>query len=135
MGGARRGAVNREGVTVKYLLMIYVNPEILESLSEDDRAEVFRAHDELIKLITGTGELVSTAALTDPSTTATVRVREGVPAVTDGPYVEAKEYLAGYYQVDCESRERAVELALMIPDTKLTAVEVRALLDEGGGDI
>jgi hypothetical protein len=120
---------------VKYLLMIYMNPATWETLSEEDRNEVFRGHDELIKAVTESGELVSTEALADPSSSATVRVREGVPAVTDGPYLEAKEYVAGYYLLDCESRERAVELAARIPDAKYTAIEVRPLMTEGGIDL
>jgi hypothetical protein len=55
--------------------------------------------------------------------------------VTDGPYLEAKEYVAGYYLLDCESRERAVELAARIPDAKYTAIEVRPLMTEGGIDL
>jgi hypothetical protein len=113
---------------VKYLLMIYMNPTIFESLSEEDRNEVFRGHDEFIKAITESGEMVGTEALADPSNSAAVRVRDGVPAVTDGPYLEAKEYVAGYYLVDCESRERAIELAAQIPDAKYTAIEVRPLM-------
>jgi hypothetical protein len=52
--------------------------------------------------------------------------------VTDGPYVEVKEFLAGFYVVDCETVERANELAAMIPDARLTAVEVRPVMDEAG---
>jgi hypothetical protein len=48
--------------------------------------------------------------------------------VTDGPYLEAKEYVAGYYLLDCESKERAIELAAQIPDAKYTAIEVRPLM-------
>jgi hypothetical protein len=61
-----------------------------------------------------------------------VRVRDGVPAVTDGPYVEAKEFLAGYYVVECETAERAGELAAQIPDARYTAIEVRPVMDAGG---
>jgi hypothetical protein len=115
--------------------MIYVNPQILAALSEEDRDAVFGAHDTFIKMITESGEMVGTEALADPSNTATVRVRDGETVVTDGPYVEAKEYLAGYYLVDCESRERAIELAAMIPDAQLTALEVRPLMDQGGTEM
>ena len=88
---------------MKYLLMIHVNPTLLESLSEEERNAIFGAHDEFQALTTASGELVGFAALADPSNTRTVRVRDGAPAVTDGPYVEAKEFLAGYYVVDCDS--------------------------------
>lgn len=121
--------------TVKYLLMIYMNPQIWESLSEADQQAVFGGHDELIKLTTGTGELVRTDALADPSQSAVVRVRDGAVAVTDGPYVESKEFLAGYYLVDVDSRERAVELAAMIPDAGFHMIEIRPLMHEGGSEM
>ena len=55
--------------------------------------------------------------------------------MTDGPYVEAKEFLAGYYVVDCDSVERANELAALIPDTRYTAIEVRPVMDAGGEEM
>jgi hypothetical protein len=120
---------------MKYLLMIYMNPDNWDALSEEERNEVFRGHAEFIKLINETGEMVRTDALADPVGSATVRVRDGAPAVTDGPYIEAKEYLAGFYIVDCESRERAIELAALIPDARFNAMEVRPILDSGGTEM
>jgi hypothetical protein len=115
--------------------MIYMDPAIWESLSEDERNAVYSGHGKLVKAITETGEMVSAEALADPSHTSTVRVRGAVPTVTDGPYLEAKEFLAGYYLVDCESKDRAIELAALIPDAGLTAVEVRPLMNQGGTEI
>ena len=117
---------------MKYMLLIYVNPATLQSFSEEEMNEIFRAHEEFQKVITESGEMVNTKALADVSSTATVRVRDGATVVTDGPYLEAKEHFAGYYLVDCERRERAIELAAMIPDAKFSAMEVRAVLDESG---
>jgi hypothetical protein len=117
---------------VRYLLMIYMNPTVFETLSEEEKAAVMDAHDEFQKPIRESGELVGFAALADPSNSKTVRVRDDVPAVTDGPYVEAKEFLAGFYVVDCETVERANELAAMIPDARYTAVEVRPVMNEAG---
>jgi hypothetical protein len=120
---------------MKYLLMIYMNPQIWESLSEADQQAVFAGHDQLIKLTTQSGELVRGDALADPSQSAVVRVREGQVAVTDGPYVEAKEFLAGYYIMDCDTRERAIELAAMIPDAGFHMIEVRPVMNEGGSEM
>ena len=65
------------------------------------------------------GELITTQALVDPSQAAVVTVRNGQPVVTDGPFLEAKEYLGGFYLVDCEDKERAIELAAQIPDAAI----------------
>jgi hypothetical protein len=120
---------------VKYLLMIYMNPTTWESLSEEDRNEVIRGHEEFQRIINESGEMVSTHALAEPAQSATVQVRDGVPAVTDGPYVEAKEYLAGYYLVECNSRERAIELAALVPDARFTAMEVRPIIHSAGAQV
>ena len=117
---------------MKYLLMIYMNPTVFETLSEEEQNAVVNAHGEFQKPIRESGELVGFAALADPSNSTTVRVRDDVPAVTDGPYLEAKEHLAGFYVVDCETVERANELAAMIPDARYTAIEVRPVMEESG---
>ena len=59
-----------------------------------------------------------------------MRVRDGVPAVTDGPFVEAKEQFAGYLAVDCASLDRAVEIAARWPDAKHFAMEVRPMVEQ-----
>jgi hypothetical protein len=117
---------------MKYLLMIVMNPAVWEGLSEEEQQAVIASHDDFQKLLTESGELVGFAALADPSASQTVRVRDDVPAVTDGPYVEAKEFLAGYYVVSCETPARAAELAAMIPDARFTAIEVRPVMGSGG---
>lgn len=120
---------------MKYLLMIHVNPAAMELLSEEERTAIFAEHDAFAAHTTETGELVGFTALADPGNSQTVRVRDGVPAVTDGPYIDAKEFLAGYTVVDCETPERAAELAAMIPDARYTAVEVRPVMHTGGAEM
>jgi hypothetical protein len=71
-------------------------------------------------------------ALADPSTARAVRVRDGIPAVTDGPFAEAKEQMVGYCVVDCDTQERAVEIAARWPDARLWGMEVRPMLSPGG---
>jgi hypothetical protein len=113
---------------MKYLLLIHFNPEVWETLTQADIDEVMAGHERFIKTITESGELVRTDALGQPAESAVVRVRAGTRTVTDGPYVEAKEFLAGFYLVECATRERAVELAAMIPDAKWNAIEVRPIV-------
>jgi hypothetical protein len=74
-------------------------------------------------------------ALADPSNGKTVRVRNGLPAVTDGPFAEAKEQLAGYYVLDCESLERATEIVAHDPAARFWAVEVRPIMDTAGTEM
>ncbi|GAA3059126.1 YciI family protein [Actinokineospora globicatena] len=122
---------------MKYLLIMQINDAILDALTEAEREVVMAGHQAFIKSIQESGELVSTHALGNPTTSVTVSSRDGETVVTDGPFAEAKEYMGGYYLVDCESKERAVELAQLIPDVRFAglAVEVRPVMFSAGSDM
>jgi hypothetical protein len=121
---------------VKYVILIYSNPtsrKLWESFSDAERAEGFRAYAALDEDLAASGELIVSEALADPSTATRVAVREGRTITTDGPFAEAKELLAGFYLVDCDSHERAVAIAARVPGmAELGLVEVRPVLDLGG---
>jgi len=120
---------------VKYMLLIYNNPSTYETWSESERAALFGEVDQIMKELTESGELIRGEALADPSNTKTVRVRDGVPVVTDGPLAEAKEQFAGYIVVECDSIERAVEIAARWPDAKHFAMEVRPVMHTSGAEM
>lgn len=119
---------------MKFLLLMHMNPTVWDALTEDERNEVMTGHGAFMDTVTKSGEMILTQALADPSQSAVVRVRDGERLVTDGPYLEAKEYLGGYYLVDVENRERALELAAMIPDAKIAGlgIEVRQIMFDNG---
>ncbi|MFE7748571.1 YciI family protein [Streptomyces sp. NPDC057428] len=119
---------------MKFLLIMHMNPAIMEELTDAERQEIMDGHGTFMKTIRESGEMTGTAALADPSQSSVVRVRDGVPVVTDGPYLEAKEFLGGYYLIDVASRERALELAEMIPDARFNGlgIEVRQVIFSGG---
>ena len=113
---------------MNYVVLIYHNPEAMavwNSMSEADRARGLRVYDELKEELSARGELVATQALADRSLSRRVSVRDGRTLVTDGPFAEVKEDLAGLFIVDCDSLERAVEIAGRIPEAGLGLVEVR----------
>ena len=119
---------------MKYLILIYSNPasrEIWEGFSDDQRAEGFRYYAALADQLAASGELIVTEALADPSLTRRVSVRDGQAVTTDGPYAEAKELLAGFFLLECEDMERAVEVAARVPEAELDLVEVRPVLELG----
>lgn len=120
---------------MKYVLLIYDNPETREAFFGEETDKLMGEVDTLIKELTESGELVSADALADPSNTKTVRVRDGVPAVTDGPFAEAKEQLGGYLVVDCESPERATEIAARWPNARYCAMEVRPIMEAAGTEM
>ena len=117
---------------MKYLLLIYNNSDGWATPPDDDPNWGWRAHFALNAQLQESGELVGAQPLQDPDRTKTVRVRDGKVSAVDGPYAEAKEYLAGYYLVDCDSIERAIEIASRMPDAALSAVEVRPVMNLDG---
>lgn len=120
---------------MKYIVMIYNNPGAFEALSEEERDRLSADADAFFNELSKSGEFIGGSALADPSNSKTVRVRDGVPAVTDGPFAEAKEQLAGYYVIDCETIERATEIASRDPAARLWAVEVRPIMDSAGTEM
>jgi hypothetical protein len=116
---------------MKYMLLIHNRPEFVESLSEQERTALFGEVDAIMKELTDSGELVGGQALASPAQTRTVRLRHGAVEVTDGPFVESKEQFAGYLTVDCDSAERAAEIAARWPDVRFGgAMEVRAIVND-----
>ncbi|MGH8986014.1 MAG: YciI family protein [Acidimicrobiia bacterium] len=120
---------------MKYMLLIYQNPATWESLPEEERNRLMGEAGAIMNELTESGEWVGGEALADPSNTKTVRVRDGVPAITDGPFAESKEQLVGFCLFECESLERATEIAVRWPDAQLTAVELRPLMGEAGTEM
>ena len=119
-------------VPVKYMLLIYSNPESWASLSAEQREGLSRAHNDLTRELSEQGLLVSAAGLADPITSRTVSVRDETTTTTDGPYAEAKEHLAGFYLVECDDIDQAIDYAARMPDAQYVAVEVRPVMDASG---
>jgi hypothetical protein len=110
---------------VKYLCLVYAEEKNLEGF---DDAECV-AYDEAIRQ---NGHCVASEALQPVSTAATVRVRNGKVAVTDGPFAETKEALAGFYLVEAANLDEAVKLAAGIPPATVGSIEVRPIRQLAG---
>jgi hypothetical protein len=114
-----------EGDGVKYMLLIYGNDQTWDSLDAEGIESVYDKHRALLAETKAAGELLAADGLTTDNARI-VQVQDGVPAVTDGPFTESKEVLAGYYLLEC-SLERATELAARLPEARYSPIEVRAL--------
>jgi hypothetical protein len=117
------------------MLLIYDNPDTREIFFGAAGDTVMAEMEAIMKELKESGELIGMAGLADPSNTKTVRMHGGIQVVTDGPLAEAKEHFGGYLLVDCESLERATEIAARWPNARFCAMEVRPLMDTGGEDI
>jgi hypothetical protein len=117
---------------MKYMLIIYGNQELWDSVPAEEWATQIAAFDAFNDKFFETGELLGAYGVADAVQAKTVRVRNGMPAVTDGPYLETKEYLASWYLLDVEDQQRALEIAAEIPAAWSREVEVWPILHEAG---
>jgi hypothetical protein len=117
---------------MKYIAIIYGNKEMWQSFPPDVAAKAIGEVDAFNRRHTESGELLGAYGLGDELTARTVRVREGVPAVTDGPYVEAKEFVSSFFLLDVDSEQRALDIAAEYPFASYNAVEVWPILHESG---
>jgi hypothetical protein len=111
---------------------IYQNTEAWNGLSQEDRDVFMHAAGNIVEELSATGEWVGGDGLADASQARSTRVRDGVVTVTDGPFLEAKEALAGYCIVDVATPERAEEIAARWPDAQHWGMEIRALMHSRG---
>ncbi|HEY0497530.1 MAG TPA: YciI family protein [Kutzneria sp.] len=125
---------------MKYLVLIYSNPtswahptfahsDYYRAASPAERAEMDTQFADLMREMSESGELVSGTPLDEPSTTRVVTVRDGETMTTDGPFVESKEQMAGYFVLDCVDIDRATELAARFPDARFGRIEVRPIME------
>lgn len=110
---------------MKYLLLIYGNREAWKAL---DWSALDKAHSELVDELTASGELVEMNEL-DNGTSRIVRRDAGDSLiVTEGPFVESREIVGGYYRIDCVDLARAVEIAGKLEETRFSLVDVRPIV-------
>jgi hypothetical protein len=114
---------------VKYLLMIYGDERGFDQMSEDERKAVYEEYDAFANDMAAKGKMVGGDELRPTTTATTVRVRDGERLVTDGPFAETKEQLGGYFMVDVEDLDAAIEAAARIPGAKTGSIEVRSVVE------
>lgn len=110
---------------MQYLLMIYEAEEIWESKTDEEKGAVLAVHRQLNEKMDADGVAHSGEPLQPTSTAVCIRRRNGDTQVSDGPFAETKEQLAGFYLVDVESLDQAMEYAAMIPTAEFGTIEVR----------
>lgn len=110
---------------MEYLILIYNNADTEAAITGEAREEFQRAHDELQAELTASGELVETQILDERQARV---VRTGAETlVTDGPYAELREWVGGYYRVDCADLDRATAIAARFVEARWSPVEVRRI--------
>lgn len=115
---------------MKYMIMTFGSAEEgLASMGKEWMLEMIKFMRGLDEDLRNSGELVDNQGLADGSQAKTVRIKNGIPVATDGPFAEAKESLVGYWIVDVENEARAIEIASRIVDFVKVPIEVRQVMD------
>jgi hypothetical protein len=105
---------------MKYLCLVYSEEKKLETMTDDECME----YDAAIRK---SGTCLASEALQPVQTATSVRVRSGKVSITDGPFAETKEQLAGFYLVEAKNLDRAIEIASKIPPARVGTIEVRPI--------
>ena len=113
---------------MQYLLLIYEDEKVWNTLSEAERGQIYGEYMTLTSDIKKSGHWIGGNPLQPIHTATTVRVRDGKVSTTDGPFAETREQLGGYYLVEARDLNAAIELAARIPGARDGSIEVRPVM-------
>ncbi len=112
---------------MKYMLLIYHDEQVWGNESEEGRQKTYAEYRQLTQEIQASGHHLAGSQLTPSSTATSVRVRDGKPLTTDGPFAETKEQLGGYFLIEAKNLDEAIGIAARIPSARSGTIEVRPL--------
>lgn len=113
---------------MQFLCLIYEAESLMAAQSDEEKGQIFQEYMTYTDDIKSSGHFVAGDALEPTSTATTIRIRNGERVITDGPFAETKEQLGGYYLLECDSLDEAIEQASKIPSAKLGSIEVRPIM-------
>jgi hypothetical protein len=119
---------------MQYMLLIYGNQASWDDRSDEERGQMMQAYGDFTQELRDSGAMIAGDALEPTQTATTVRVQNDETLTTDGPFAETKEQLGGYYLIEADSLDEAIEWAAKIPGARHGSVEVRPVMvfEEGG---
>jgi hypothetical protein len=117
---------------MKFLLLVHHNEDMFKSMPEGTRKDMLAESIQLCHQLNSKGQYVHASPLQPEATGTVVRVRDGKGIVSDGPFMETKEQLAGYFLVDTENQEEAIKIAQRVPGARIGTVEVRPVVEIAG---
>ncbi len=113
---------------MQYMLLIYGDESSWEGIGDEERGQILQAYGAFTEELRQSGSMVAGDALQPTQTATTVRVQNDETLTTDGPFAETKEQLGGYYLVEADSLDDAIEWAAKIPGARHGSVEVRPVM-------
>ncbi len=116
---------------MQFLTLIYTDPERLAELPAEEYDRLMRGCFEKADALREAGCLLQSQQLEDHDSARTLRVRDGVSRITDGPFAETREFLAGFNLIEADSMDEAMEIAYQFPWSRFGSIEVRPVRDMG----
>ena len=117
---------------MKFMLLVHHDETAFGAFSETTRSEMLAESVQLTHQLHAKGQYLSASPLHPAASSVIVRVREGKPFVTDGPFIETREQLAGYFLIDAQNVDEAVRIAARVPGARIGTVEVRPVREITG---
>ncbi|MDZ7964686.1 MULTISPECIES: YciI family protein [unclassified Nostoc] len=114
---------------MKYLLLIYLEEN---ALSQTEREHCYVESAQLAQQLNSKGQYLATAPLHPVATATSVRVRDGKPLITDGPFAETREQLGGFFLINAQDLDEAIAIAARIPGASVGTVEIRPVIEVAG---
>ena len=114
---------------MQYILLIYGDEHGFEDAAPEDMGKMMQEYDDYTQWLRDSGTYVAGEALQTTDQATTVRVRDGQTMTTDGPFAETKEQLGGFYVIEAENLDQAIEAARRLPGAFHGSVEVRPIMD------
>lgn len=115
---------------MQYMLLIYNPPGDWSAVPAEQRQAIMEAYGSFTEELRSSGKLVAGDALQPASTATSIRVRDGETLTTDGPFAETKEVLGGYYLIDVDTLDEALEWGAKIPGATYGTIEVRPVVTD-----
>lgn len=112
---------------MKYLCLAYESEATLDALNSEEWDALRRETLDYVETLRGNGSLIATNALQSVRTAATARVRNGKAIITDGPFAETKETLGGFFLIEANDMNEAIQTALKWPSARFGSIEVRPI--------
>lgn len=114
---------------MQFLTLIHIDPALLAELPAEEYDRLMQGCFAKADALRDGGQLLGSQQLEDPASARTLRVREGLARVTDGPFAETREFLAGFNLIEAETMEDAMRIAMQFPWARFGSIEVRPVRD------
>jgi len=117
---------------MKYMLLIHHDEAVFDNMSKEMQQQLLAESIDLTHQLHANGRYLSASPLQPSRTAVVVRARDGKSFVTDGPCIETREQIAGYFLIDAHDLDEATAIAAKVPGSRIGTVEVRPLIEITG---